>query len=245
MPGKHIYPYRKGVDITAWVLQILVCLIQVGVAAALLAVVDDYEGGFDGVRGAINTSAGVSIGISALTIVIDIVEIVLIARKNMPPALYLSFACIKTLIWLIIFVLDLITLAIVGIILSAIVVITSVVQLAFGARIVHKKRKGTLTGGKYVPTLNPAATGHVETGYGVPPQPQAYGVPQAYGAPQQPQAYNDPYTTSTTPVSSEYYSPTPTHHHQQQHQPPPPQQQGYANPGYAYPPNSYELSNRS
>jgi hypothetical protein len=63
----------------------------------------------------------VSIAIAVLTIVIDIVEIVLIARQNMPPALYLSFACVKTLIWLVVFILELITLAIAGIILSAIV----------------------------------------------------------------------------------------------------------------------------
>jgi hypothetical protein len=46
MPGKHNYPYRKGVDITAWVLQLLVCLILIGFSAYLLAVtyayVDDY-----------------------------------------------------------------------------------------------------------------------------------------------------------------------------------------------------------
>jgi hypothetical protein len=43
MPGKHFYPYKKGVDITAWVLQILVCLIFVGISAALLVIIDGYS----------------------------------------------------------------------------------------------------------------------------------------------------------------------------------------------------------
>ena len=37
------YPYRKAVNVTAWVLQIIVCLILLGASAWVLAVVDGYD----------------------------------------------------------------------------------------------------------------------------------------------------------------------------------------------------------
>ena len=37
------YPYKKSVNITAWVLQIIVCLILLGASAWVLAVVDGYD----------------------------------------------------------------------------------------------------------------------------------------------------------------------------------------------------------
>ena len=55
-----------------------------------------------------------------MTIVLDIVEIILIAKKQMPPALYLASACLKSFIWLIIFILNLISLSVLAIILTAI-----------------------------------------------------------------------------------------------------------------------------
>ncbi|KAI8626672.1 hypothetical protein F5Y19DRAFT_217785 [Xylariaceae sp. FL1651] len=241
MPGKHNYPYKKGVDITAWVLQIIVCLILVGFYSYFLAVVAAEEDSYDYsdvVNDTIKTVTGVSIAIAALTIVFDIVEIILIARKNMPPALYLTSACLKSLIWLIIFILELVSLSILGIILSAIVLVTSLVQLGFGARIVHKKRKGTLTGGNYVPALNPAVTGHVETGYGVP---QAYSGTAYPSSPQQHAGdYYKPQGLVATPTTTPYGypAPTPSPHQQGGYAAPPPQQ------GYGYQPNSYELSSR-
>ena len=55
-----------------------------------------------------------------MTIIFDIVEIVLISKKRMQPALYLAFACIKSFIWVIMLILNLIALAALAIILTAI-----------------------------------------------------------------------------------------------------------------------------
>lgn len=82
-----------------------------------------YLAGLSGIRAnfkSTSTVAGVAIGISALTIIFNIVEIVLIARKRMPPALYLSSTCIKTAIWIAVFIVEVIALGIPGIALSAV-----------------------------------------------------------------------------------------------------------------------------
>jgi hypothetical protein len=130
--------------------------------------------------------------------------------------------------------------------------VTSIIQLVFGARIVHQKRKGTLTGGNYAPALNPAVTSHVETGYGVP-QPQAYASQTygntAYNTPvpaQQPHGHgysNPAYSTSPPPASSDYYKPPVSGYASpvQQQQP----QEVYSpTPGGTHPSNSYELPSR-
>lgn len=48
---------------------------------------------------------------------------------------------------------------------------TSILQLIYGAMLVHRKRRGTLRGGNYAPAVNPANNnngggGGVETGFG-------------------------------------------------------------------------------
>ncbi|KAI1378736.1 hypothetical protein F4677DRAFT_411871 [Hypoxylon crocopeplum] len=209
------YPYKKGVNITAWVLQFLVCIILLGVSAWLLSVID--EAGL-GSNGLLTGAAGFQIAITALNIVMNIVEIVLISKKRMPPALYLSSACIKTAIWGIIWILDLISLSVVSIILTLILFATSLLQLIYGAILVHRKRKGTLTGGKYAKASNPQDPGLAEGGFAAP-QPGYYYPP---------------------PNASTEYKPTnvPT---------PPPPQYGYPAPSHAYAgqqPGSYELDNR-
>ncbi|KAI1633182.1 hypothetical protein F4809DRAFT_38319 [Biscogniauxia mediterranea] len=196
--GHHDYPYKKGINLTAWVLQIIVCLILLGASAWLLSVVNSSDIGSDlsEYNGLFTAAAGVQIGLTGLTIVLDIVEMVLIGCKRMPPALYLASACIKTAIWGIIFVLNLIAVTVLSIILCGILFATSLLQLVHGARIVHRKRKG----GSYAPANNPA--GNAEAGYDVEaahqsteyksqsPQPPAYDPahqqeqPYGYGAPQ-------------------------------------------------------------
>ncbi|KAI5918331.1 hypothetical protein F4810DRAFT_595372 [Camillea tinctor] len=194
----HDYPYKKGINLTAWILQIIVCLILMGASAWLLSVIDSGDidsilGEYDGL---FTAAAGLQIGITALTIVFDIVEMVLIGRKRMPPGLYLSSACIKTAIWGVIFVLNLIGLSILSIILSGILLVTSLLQLIHGARIMHRKRKGTLQGGgAYTPANANNPAGYAEAGYGAgygvqsteykaqSPQPPAYDP--AFHQPQQ------------------------------------------------------------
>lgn len=55
-----------------------------------------------------------------MNITMNIVEIVLIARKRMPPALFLTNAVIKTLIWGILFMLNVVAMLVVGVVLDLI-----------------------------------------------------------------------------------------------------------------------------
>lgn len=55
-----------------------------------------------------------------MNITMNIVEIVLIARKRMSPALFLTNAVIKTLIWGILFMLNVVAMLVVGVVLDLI-----------------------------------------------------------------------------------------------------------------------------
>ncbi|CAJ2500277.1 Uu.00g031300.m01.CDS01 [Anthostomella pinea] len=198
--SKHDYPYKRSVNVTAWVLQIIVCIILLGSSAWLLFIVesDDYDTVIAKYEGLLTAAAGLQIALTALTIVLDIVEIVLIARQSMPPQL----------IW-------------------RRRVSTSLSQLIYSARLVHAKRKGTLTAGRYAPAHiqdMPARNVHsdIETGYGgsaVPPV-QAYNAGY-YGAPDAGLG-NAGYKPSASPEPPQYGS-------------------GY---GQGHGHNSYELDNR-
>lgn len=216
------YPYRKSINITAWVLQIIVCLILLAASAYVMSIVndDEYNQYLDGYTGLFTTAAGVQIAITGLTIVLDIVEMVLIGRSRMQPWLYLASACVKTIIWGIMLILNLIALSALSIILCAILAGTSILQLSYGAMLVHRKRRGTLRGGNYAPAVNPA-NGGIETGLsGGHVQEPVYGGPLPtynnstspgyYHQPQQPQSgteYKSPYgygQATATPAPGSY-----------------------------------------
>lgn len=67
-----------------------------------------------------SAAAAVQIAVTSLTIILDIAEIILIARKRMQPALYLTSACIKTLIWGAFFIMSLISLSLLSIVLTVV-----------------------------------------------------------------------------------------------------------------------------
>ncbi|RYO93198.1 hypothetical protein DL764_008025 [Monosporascus ibericus] len=207
------YPYRKSINITAWVLQIIVCLIYIGLSAYVLSLVDDV-GPYGGLFAA---SGGFHIGIGALTIVFNIVEMVLIGLKRMHPALYLTSACIKTLIWTIKFILSLLGLAPLDVVLALIVDGAAIAQLVYGSRLVHRKRRGILRGGGYAPAAN-GGPANVESGYGQQPPVYAnyasntntpydagYGNPQAAGHYSTYQGTEYKPATSSAPPQHQYY----------------------------------------
>lgn len=99
---------------------------------------------------------------------------------------------------------------------------TSILQLIYGAMLVHRKRRGTLRGGNYAPAVNPA-NGGIETGLGGGGghvQEPVYGgplptynnstTPGYYHQPQQPQSgteYKSPYSygqATATPAPGSY-----------------------------------------
>ncbi|KAF2725576.1 hypothetical protein K431DRAFT_343006 [Polychaeton citri CBS 116435] len=195
---KFDYPYKKSINVTAWVLQILLSLIALGVGAWGLAVWNKIKNDseFDDYQKYSSTITGVyavQIVLACITILLDIAEIILSAKSRLLPAIYLTSACIKTLIWGVIFILGLVSLALGSIIMGGIIFITSLIQLVYGARIVHKKRRGTLSGGSY----KPAANGQeAELGFAPSGSYAAYNPPvnvnTAYNAPQG--ASNDYYS---------------------------------------------------
>jgi hypothetical protein len=141
------------------------------------------------------------------TIIIDIIEAVLYARRVLSPVVLLVFAVLKTLAWGIYFVLAIISAARGSVswldfLLGLIVVGTSIIQLVLGAKYTHRRNKGTLDNrGTYKPTT----ASHVEgAAYNTYPQQQT-GYPSAYAQPQQPgvqNPFNDQTYRSTGPVSS-------------------------------------------
>ncbi|KAI8965451.1 hypothetical protein F5Y11DRAFT_10928 [Daldinia sp. FL1419] len=199
--AKHDYPYKKSVNVTSWILQFLVCIVLLAASAWLLWIVEqgDYEDILGNYNGLFTASAGLQIGITGLNIIMNIVEIILISKKRMPPWLFLTSTCIKTAIWGIIFILNVIALSVLSIILTIVLLATSMIQLIHAAIIVHRKRRGTLRGGKYAPAINPqgfeegtyvqSAPGYyyppaVNTEYKSPaasPPPPQYGYPAASG----------------------------------------------------------------
>ncbi|KAH7027774.1 uncharacterized protein B0I36DRAFT_327877 [Microdochium trichocladiopsis] len=261
---KFAYDWRKAINIPAWVIQFLVCIIYIGISAWALTLVSGSRTVVSGsLATALAAGAGINIGIGLLTALFDILEIVFIAKGVMKPAIYLSFACIKTLIWVILFILACLSAAAASILLTLAAAATCIAQLVYGSIVVHRNRKGTLRGGKY----NAAATGHVEgqlytpnTGSAQPPQTQGYenystGIPAPSGNYSQ-QGYGgaSPYVP---PSATEYKSPVPSpapQHAQQApystYAPPPNNQHGYYAPQQQYyggppaPAGSYELDNQ-
>ncbi|KAI2783669.1 hypothetical protein F4815DRAFT_308578 [Daldinia loculata] len=215
--AKHDYPYKKSVNVTAWILQILVCIVLLAASAWLLWIseqqdLDDLLGDYNGI---FTASAGLQIGITGLNIVMNVVEIILISQKRMPPGLFLTSACIKTGIWGIIFILNAIAHSALSIILTIVLFASSLTQLIHAAIIVHRKRRGTLTGGNYAPAVNPQG---FEEGVYAQPAPGYYYPP---------------------PTNTEYKSPAAS--------PPPPQYGYPAGDAYApqVPAGSYELDSRA
>lgn len=143
--------------------------------------------------------------------------------------------------------------------------------MGFGAHIVHKKRKGAYSGGKYEPALNPTLPNQQgTTPYGLPPPSQPYGAPapQVYGTQQvspqqpygmqqtQPQPYgvavNNPYappqqgTAEQKPHEYTYTShvqtfPSPIQQSPQPTPSPQPQHQGYPVPMQTPPPGQQQV----
>ncbi|KAK6078892.1 hypothetical protein SCUP515_04331 [Seiridium cupressi] len=150
-------------------------------------------------------TGGVIFAFAILTIIFDIVECVLYARRVLNPVTLLVLAVLKTLAWGIYFIMAIVS-AVRGsvgwldILLSAVLVSTSLSQLIMGARYTHRMRKGTLDNrGAYKPTVAGQPGAGAMPGFYAGPQPQ-YQQPHenpfndtAYRSPSpQPPAYGQP-----------------------------------------------------
>ncbi|KAI1205425.1 uncharacterized protein F4807DRAFT_284877 [Annulohypoxylon truncatum] len=149
--AKHNYPYKKSVNVTVWIIQFLVCLILLAASGWIIWLVasNQHPQKFREWRGILVGAAGLQIGLATVNIVMNIVEIILIAKKRMPPALFLTHTCFKSLVWGILFIMNTITLTLMAVILTLFLFLTSMVQLVHAAIIVHRKRHGIYRGGRY------------------------------------------------------------------------------------------------
>ncbi|KAH6657171.1 hypothetical protein BKA67DRAFT_532398 [Truncatella angustata] len=149
-------------------------------------------------------TGGVIMGFAICTIVFDIVECILYARRVLSPVALLVLACLKFLAWGVYFILAIIsaTRGSVGwldILLSLVLVSTSLTQLILGAKYTHLKRKGTLDHrGNYKPAVTGHVEGGVQPGYYAGAQPT---YPPSYG---QQNPFNDTTYRSTSPAPPGY-----------------------------------------
>lgn len=200
--GSYEGIWRKRQLLPLWILQVLAAGIYVLVAALLLAAaryVKSHPSSFGSsyygysesqLISYANITGGVILALASLTIIFDIIEAVLYAKRNLNPVVLLVFACFKTGVWGFFFITILVSLArgtggIVDFLLTLFLFATSLVQLVLGAKYTHQKRKGTLGRGTYKPTTSVEAGHH-------PTYEQEL---------QQPLAYDSAYR-STSPVPS-------------------------------------------
>ncbi|KAI1106217.1 hypothetical protein F4804DRAFT_61901 [Jackrogersella minutella] len=155
----HDYPYRKAVNVPVWMLQFSVLTILLVAMSWILWRIDseDYESNKRKFNGRFFVAIAFQLGVVAMNILMNIIEIILIARTRMPPALFLSSACIKTATWASFFIFNVIATSVLPAIVTLFLFMLSIIQMVHGAIIVHGKRIGILTGvSKYSPADNPA-----------------------------------------------------------------------------------------
>lgn len=225
--------WHKRQLVPCWILQCIasgIFMIAAGLLIAAAAYIKKNEGDVDlsnysyygysasDLATYAGVTGGVIFGLALFTMIFDIVEAVLYARRVLSPVLLLVFACLKTLAWGAYFVLSIIS-AVRGsvgwldLLLSLVLALTSLTQLVLGAKYTHRKRKGTLDNrGNY----KAAVTGHVEGGA----NPGYYAgaqttYPQPYGQPQQ-NPFNDATYRSTSPVPPMYANDPSSYGHPQQ-----------------------------
>lgn len=155
--------WRKRYLLPCWIFQILGSIVFV-VIASLLLVAAEYvrehqrsdSAGFQYSYWGYNSSelidyaritGAVVLALSVGTILFDIIEIILYARRRLNPIVLLSFACITTLVWGAYFVIALMGAAagspsILDILISLVLMATSMAQLIIGAVFTHRVRKG-------------------------------------------------------------------------------------------------------
>ncbi|ETS82011.1 hypothetical protein PFICI_07013 [Pestalotiopsis fici W106-1] len=203
--------WHKRQLVPCWILQCLaagVFLIASGLLLAAAAYVKKNETDLDYSYYGYSTdqlltyaaaAGSVILVFSVCTIVFDIVECVLYARRVLSPVALLVLAVLKTAAWGAYFILAIVSAAQgsaswLDLFLSAVLVSTALSQLILGARFTHRLRKGTLDNrGNY----SAAAAQHVEGGMAPPPAGYAYGGPQL-------NPFNDTSYRSPSPNSAVY-----------------------------------------
>ncbi|KAI0861097.1 hypothetical protein F4860DRAFT_514166 [Xylaria cubensis] len=162
MPYNPDYPYSLGLNIVVWTLQLPTCSFFLFHLVVNLPLLTPFIFG-NGLAG-ICISATIFATLS--TIVSDIIEIVKIARKRMPLALYIKYAFKKTTFYPLHLLAGLVYGARVWIIVGGIMSLTSFIQLVHGVTIgVRMRKDGIAMTKEYELILNPTDADHLEAGY--------------------------------------------------------------------------------
>ncbi|KAK3699512.1 hypothetical protein LTR37_016381 [Vermiconidia calcicola] len=147
--------WLKRVLIPLWVIQLIVLLIFSAASAFALYVTTSEQLELDNsVKSVLNAGVAVQLSFSVGTILVDIAEIISVARHTLGPVTNIVIQSIKSLVWTVFFVLAIIaaisgSLTGLSFFLIIILFLTCLGQLIYGAVIVHRKRKGTLYRGNY------------------------------------------------------------------------------------------------
>ncbi|OQO07532.1 hypothetical protein B0A48_07229 [Cryoendolithus antarcticus] len=190
--------WSKRVLVPFWIVQSIGFAIILIVACLGFSVIKDidsndtltseYDGQtLDDAERLLKIGAGILLGLSVVSIILNITEIVLYARKRLTPTIHLSSVCVKTVLWVFYFILTAIGAARgsgVGFILAIALVATCLGQLIYGSVIVHRKRKGKLNVVTEEYGMAPTACGGAPK-WGSAPEQSYSAVPSAY-ATQQP-----------------------------------------------------------
>jgi len=182
--------WLKRVLIPFWTIELLWCLVILIISAVFLGQLRKLDAGYN------SLSSILLIAFTGVTIILDAVNIGFFAKHKLRPATFLTLCVIKAIFWVFIFVLDIIDAAGtyretgLAFLFSAVLFATSVGQVAYGAVIVHRKRKGTYSRGYYAGVTGAAgATGYRAGGYESPPR-GSYAGYNPHGAP--PNPFRDP-----------------------------------------------------
>jgi hypothetical protein len=248
-------PFLKRVLIPFWVVRILIMLVQIGLYALVITGLsvfkDDVERLYDEYHTTLQYDAVLAVScvimvIILLCLILDIVCIIMRARRRLTPPFFLGVNITQSIFYVVNFAL---TMAgprngVLSVVIGVLILLSFLGLLIYASFVYHKHRTGSLRG-TYVQANNPEVHNLVaDTGYpavsNIPAPPkQKYGQDStdnvAYYDQQaiaQTNAYNgQSYPSTPAPYGEQTFSPAPTYDSRplaaspvQAHEP---QQQGY------------------
>ncbi|KAH0341534.1 hypothetical protein KCU81_g6191, partial [Aureobasidium melanogenum] len=147
--------WSKAFLITFWVFQILICVVGWGVGAlalgtkSLLHDDDDYAYSH-GVEIALSVGAGIWIAWASVTFILIVTEIIMFCRSNLKPWFELTSCCIKTTLWLIMFLIASHDVAIdsgngLALLIVGVFLIFFLIPMIYAGFVLHRHRLAVLT----------------------------------------------------------------------------------------------------
>nr|POE63150.1 hypothetical protein CFP56_04053 [Quercus suber] len=198
--------WQKRVLIPFLVVEILWVVIYIASGIVLLvgasnlsdADLEDYNSDYtdeeyDRARQIIAIAGGVLVGVCSFILLLDCIAIILWARHRLMPATQVGFASVKTFIWLVILILNVVSVVRAGgfgFIWSIILFANALGQLIYSSVILHRYRKGNFSNrGVYTAAPMPVVAPAFDTAYNPPnpfrdPSPARSGPMEPMRAPQ-------------------------------------------------------------